>query len=244
MPAAALQPTSARPLAAARQAAVRDLLRERFPDAVPLHERAVPALPTGLQILDQLLPHAGLPRARVVVWKTEGGGATALLRAAAGHLVARGERVAWVDGRRSLGAGWLDGPLVVRPSGPALALTSAEVLLRSGGFSLVVLTGVEPDQHGMLRLSRMVHEGGGAFVAVTSRTLSASLRLTSRFALDRFRWTPGPFGEVAALEAAALEVSATAPGWSRTTRIDLPALSHDLRLALDPRLADRRGDLG
>lgn len=244
MPVTALQISPSRPPAALRQAAVRDLLRERFPDAVPLPERAVPALDTGLTLLDQLLPSGGLPRARVVVWRSEGGGATALLRSAAGSLVERGERVAWVDGRRSLGAGWLDGPLVVRPSSPDLALTSAEILLRSGGFALVVLTGVEPDQHAMLRLSRMVHEGGGAFVAVTSRTLTASLRLASRFVVDRFRWTTGPFGNIAAVEAAALEVSATAPGWSRATLLSLPALTHDLRLALDPLLADRRGDLG
>ena len=133
---------------------------------------------------------------------------------------------------------------VQRRATPELALRAAEILLHSGGFALIVLSGIDPDHQAMLRLSRMVHDGMGAFVALTERTLTASLRLTSRFRLDRFRWSVGPFGEVAAVDAVSVELVATAPGWSRSTTLSLAPTNHDLRLALAPGLADRRGDLG
>jgi hypothetical protein len=131
--------------------------------------------------------------------------------------------------------------MVVRPDNLELALRAAEILLRSGGLSLVVLTGVDPDQTQMLRLSRMVHEGQGAFVALTDRTLTASLQIVSSFLPDRYRWMLGPFGEVAAIESVAVRVEARSPGWRAQTMLFLPALAHDLRLSLEPGLADRRG---
>jgi hypothetical protein len=230
-------------MAAARSSALRALLIERFPDAVTLPERSIRPLPTGIDDFDRILPKGGLPRGRLVVWERQTGGATALLRAACFGLQARGERVAWIDGNNSFGSHWVDGPIVLRPSTPDLALRAAEILLRSGGFALVVLTGVDPDQTRMLRLSRMVHEGEGAFVALTERTLTASLRIASSYLPDRFRWALGPFGDVAAIDAVAIRIVAKAPGWLRETVLFLPALAHDLRLSLEPDLADRRGQL-
>jgi hypothetical protein len=133
--------------------------------------------------------------------------------------------------------------MVVRPSSSSLGLSATEILLRSGGFALIVLSGIEPDQGSMLRLSRMVHEGNGAFVAITNRTLTASIRLSSRFLVDRFRWAVGPFGEAARVDSVAIELTAAAPGWSKSLTVSLPASSFDLRLSLDPELADRRGQL-
>ncbi|MEZ4457281.1 MAG: hypothetical protein R2882_12160 [Gemmatimonadales bacterium] len=231
-------------VASSRSEALRRLLGEKFPDAVLLPDRAAEPIPTGLAVFDQLLPGGGLPRGRMTVWKSPIGGATALLRSSIHSLSSRGERTCWIDGKCSLATEIAAGTILVRPATEALALTAAEILLRSGGFALIVLSGVAPDQHGMLRLSRMVHEGGGAFVALTEKSLTASLRLTSRFLLDRFRWTTGPFGDVAAVESVALEVTASAPGWSRSQVLTLPARTHDFRLSLDPGLADRRGDLG
>lgn len=231
-------------MAASSALQLRRLLVERFPDAVLIPDRASPPLPTGLEPFDAILPNGGLPRGRMVVWQVAEGGATAVLSAAAFALLGRGERVAWIDGGRTAGPSWREGPLLIRPIDGAIALRSAEILLRSGGFALVVLTGVDPDQSGMLRLSRMVHEGGGAFVAITPRALTASIRLSSRFLPDRFQWAPGPFGEAAEVESVAVALTALAPGWSRSTTLTLPAAVHDLRLSLDPELADRRGDLG
>lgn len=224
--------------------ALRALLRDRFPDAVPLPDRVVPPIPTGLDVLDGILPNGGLPRGRLTVWQSPEGAAGALLRAAAAAILDRGERVAWIDGARTLGHFWDDGPLVVRPASPELALRAAEILLRSGGFALVVLAGVDPEPTAMLRLSRMAHEGGGGFLAVTRRSLTASLRITSRYLPLQHRTRPGPFGHPAQLASVAVAIESRAPGWKASITLQLPLVSHDLRLSLEPGLADRRGALG
>ena len=231
-------------MTAARTSALRALLIERFPDAVSLPDRAVEPISTGIEALDRILPAGGLPRGRLVVWQRPAGGATALLRATCQSLLARGERVAWIDGSNTIGPHWTEGPIVVRPRDKELALRATEILLRSGGLSLVVLTGIDPDQTSMLRLSRMVHEGMGAFVALTERSLTASLRITSSYLPDRFCWALGPFGEVAAVERVAIRVEARTPGWFSKTTLFLPASQFELRLSLEPDLPDRRGHLG
>ena len=147
-------------------AVLRTLLTERFPNAVLLPDRRLPVFPTGLAAFDRILPHGGLPRGRVTVWESSMGGGTAVLRSAVAASLGRGERVAWIDGGQTLGPRWTDGPLIVRPRSADLARKAAEILLKCGGFGLVVLTGTPLDSTIMLRLSRMVHEGGGAFVAL------------------------------------------------------------------------------
>ena len=67
--------------------------------------------------------------------------------------------------------------------------------------------------------------------------------MSSRFLVDRFRWSIGPFGEVAAVDAVSIEVTVKASGWSERTTFTLPAKAHDLRLSLEPGVADRRGAL-
>jgi hypothetical protein len=223
--------------------ALRAILRDRFPDAVPLPDRVVPPIPTGLAVLDGILPNGGLPRGRLTVWQSPHGAASALLRAATASVLDRGERVAWIDGARTLGHHWDDGPLVVRPASLELALRATEILLRSGGFALVVLAGVDPESTAMLRLSRMAHEGGGGFLAVTRRSLTASLRITSRYLPLEHRTVPGPFGHAAQLASVAVAIESRAPGWKAATTLHLPLVSHDLRLSLEPGLADRRGAL-
>ncbi|MHB1330086.1 MAG: hypothetical protein ACYC2K_17950 [Gemmatimonadales bacterium] len=226
-----------------RTSHLRAILAARFPEALPLPDQARPSLPTGVATLDGILPNGGLPRGRVSAWSSGSGGATALLRASCDHLLARGERVAWIDGGRTLGPVWADGPTVVRPASDALAIRAAEILTRSGGFALVVLTGVNPEPGEMLRLSRMVHEGQGVLIALSERTQGATLKLRSRFLPSGFQWALGPFGEPARLDRVALEIRATTPGWSRTVILTLEVAAHELRLSLDPTLADRRGQL-
>jgi len=222
---------------------LRRALHARFPEAVPLPERGIPPLVTGFAAFDRLLPNGGLPRGRLVVWQRQGGGATAMLRTAALSLLDRGERVAWVDGQLALSDQWIDGPLVVRPRDQPLALRAAEILLRSGGFALVVLSGIDPEPTAMLRLTRMAHEGGGGFVAVTDRTFTASLRLRSHFLPEKFERSLDPFGGLARLDQVALRIESRAPGWQAEAIFRLPVIPFDLRLALDPALPDRRGML-
>src|SRR5476649_317021 len=130
-------------------AALRALIQQRFPDATPI--TGVPGgaqttehVATGIAALDKVLPNGGLPRGRLSVWAPQGG-ATAILRAACHSVVDNGERSAWIDGDNTVaGAYWGDGPYLVRPTSRIHALRAAEELLRSGGFSLLVIAGAEP----------------------------------------------------------------------------------------------------
>ena len=224
---------------------LRRLLEGRFPDAVPVTYRTAGAVGTGLGELDRVLPGGGLPRGRLAAW-APGGGATAVLQAACLEAVRRGERAAWVDGAGVVaGEFWRGGPLLVRPAAGEgrgrAALAAAEELLRSGGFALVVVSGVEAVGTEAVRLARAAREGGSALVMLTAGVPVAALRLRSRIAPDGYRWRRGPFGEPAEVEAVRLQVQATAMGWSARTELVLSVARHDLRLSLDPGLADRRG---
>ena len=75
-----------------------------------------------------------------------------------------------------------------RRSVPSRALRSAEVLLRSGGIAMVVLSGAEPTAPGRVRLTRAAREGGGVFVILTNNPSLATLRITSRILADSYRW--------------------------------------------------------
>jgi hypothetical protein len=229
-------------------AALRALIEHRFPDAVPL--RGTPSgapggaqtteqIATGIIELDHALPNGGLPRGRLSVWAPQGG-ATAILRAACHSVVADGERSAWIDGDNTMaGAFWSDGPYLVRPTSRLHALRAAEELLRSGGFSLLVLAGTEPQGTEIVRLTRAAREGGTALVTVGTSASMASLRLTSR--LLRYRWRRTPFGDPAEAEDATVRVNARAAGWSTHTDFPIPVMHHELRLSLESELADRRG---
>lgn len=131
--------------------------------------------------------------------------------------------------------------MVVRPSGARDALLSAEELLRSGGFGLVVLVGPAlPDVEGV-RLSRAAREGGSALVVVSDEVRSAAVRLRSRIAPEGYRWRRGALGEPVEVEAVEMEVEVRAPGANARTVFQLPVARHEVRLSLEPGRVDRRG---
>jgi len=228
-------------VAATSVAALRALIQQRFPDATPLTggSQTTEQVATGIGALDQVLPNGGLPRGRLSVWAPQGG-VTAILRAACHTVVANGERSAWIDGDNTVaGAFWGDGPYLVRPKSRLHALRAAEELLRSGGFSLLVLAGTEPQGTETVRLTRAAREGGAALVTVGSSASMASLRLRSR--LLHYRWRRTPFGDPALPQDATVRVSARAVGWSAHIDFPIPVIHHELRLSLESELADRRG---
>jgi hypothetical protein len=175
------------------------------------------------------------------VWGGPGHGAVALLGAAAHTLLASGQRTAWIDGSRTIGLGWENGPLMLRPRTPLLGLRFAELLLESGGFALVVLSGIPVERTTLFRLARATHEGGGAFAMVADGSLPAALRLRSRYLPERIEYARTPFGDPAQVRRVTLTLDAVASGWQRSTTLTLPFHSHDVRRSLDPGLADRRG---
>jgi hypothetical protein len=229
-----------------RLSALRQLLAQQFPDAAPLTSatpRSTRAITTGLAPIDGILPGQGLPRAKLTVWAPDGG-ATAVLRSACQAVISLGERAAWVDAASTWGPDWQDGPLLIRPTDPMRrmnALRSAEILLRSGGFALVVLSGVESEGTETVRLTRAAREGGSAFVTLTRGASMASLRIASRILPHSYRWRPGPFQDPAIPIEATVEVRARALGWNARARVTLPVTPYELRLSLDPGLPDRRG---
>ena len=221
---------------------LRSILEQRFPDATPVTHRTADPVATGIQPLDSILPNGGLPRGRLSVWMPQGG-ATAILRAACLTVTGTGERAAWIDGLGTIaGQVWEEGPVLVRPANRRNSLRAAEELLRCGGFSLIVLTGSEPAGTEMVRLSRASREGGSAFVALTTHTSMASVRLVSRIMPHSYVWKRGPFGDPAEACSATVKVRAQSLGWNRQTEFRVPIAQYDLRNALEPGLPDRRGN--
>jgi len=154
-------------------ASLRALIEQRFPDATPLTggSQTTEQVATGIGALDRVLPNGGFARGRLSVWAPQGG-ATAILRATCHSVVANGERSAWIDGDNTVaGAFWSDdhGLYLVRPKSRIHALRAAEELLRSGGFSLLVLAGAEPQGTETVRLTRAAREGGAALISIGSR---------------------------------------------------------------------------
>jgi hypothetical protein len=221
---------------------LRQALERRFPDALPLGRGTVAAVSTGTAALDALLPGGGLARGRLTAWRP-GGGATAVLRAACEAAVGRGERAAWISaGGVQCADFWRSGPLLLRPRSPTEALSSTEELLRSGGFALVILLGAGRETAGeAVRLARAARSGGTAFVVTSQDVTIAQLRVTSRISPAGYRWRHDPFGEPVEVVAVRVEVEASSLGWSGRTAFELPVRTHDLRLAPEPRLVDRRG---
>ncbi len=236
---------------------VRRLLAEQFPDARPLIERDAGRLArpvaTNIPALDRALPGGGLPRGKLTAWAPAAGAAT-VLRSACRAAIAGGERAAWIDGTETLTYGWgwtdVDGadggaalPLLVQPNDRMNALRCAEFVLRSGAFALVVLemaAGSEPAGTETVRLTRATRDGGAALVALTERGSMAALRITSRLIPHGVRWQRGPFGAAALMEVRA-EIRARALGWNERAEVTLAVAAYDVRDALDPRPADRRG---
>ncbi len=235
---------------------VRRLLAEQFPDARPLVERDAERLArpvsTNIPALDRALPGGGLPRGKLTAWAPAAGAAT-VLRSACRAAIADGERAAWIDGTETLTYGWgwpaADAPggdrlpLVVQPNDRMNALRCAELVLRSGAFALVVLemaAGSEPAGTETVRLTRATRDGGAALVVLTERGSMAALRITSRLLPGAVRWQRGPFGAAAPAEVRA-EVRARALGWNARAEVTLAVAAYDVRDALDPRPADRRG---
>lgn len=222
-------------------ALLRSLLEQRFPDATPVTHRTAEPVATGIAPLDSILPSGGLPRGRLSVWLPQGG-ATAILRSACRTVTSTGERAAWIDGLGTIaGEFWEEGPVLVRPANRRNSLRAAEELLRCGGFSLIVLSGSEPAGTEMVRLSRAAREGGAAFVALTSHTSMASIRLVSRIMPHSYVWQRSPFGDPAEACSATVKVRAQSLGWNRHTEFRVPIVQHELRTSLEPGLPDRRG---
>jgi hypothetical protein len=80
-----------------------------------------------------------------------------------------------------------------------------------------------------------------ALVTLTTRVALSSLRIASRILPHSYRWRRTPFGDPAEAQEVVVRVRARAPGWNRHAEFPISVTRHELRLSLEPDLADRRG---
>ncbi|MBC8089374.1 MAG: hypothetical protein H7Z40_19085 [Phycisphaerae bacterium] len=141
---------------------------------------AGPAWSTGVALLDEALG-GGVPRGRVTeVVGPLGAGKTSLVRQLVRQVLAEGGWVAWVDATRTLApqelAGLGERLIVVRPRDYTRGAWCADLLLRSGVFSLVVLDGAPVLSRTLgVRLSQLARERDAAFVVLRDGTQGSRL---------------------------------------------------------------------
>ena len=184
-------------------AAVPALSSSRAPQLVALRERLAavvarphvgPAVfPTGIAALDAALSEGGLPRGRLTeVIAVPGSGATSLVWQWVAQAVATESWAAVIDARQTLSPrdwssfGEQEGVWIVQPPDPARAAWCADIVLRSGAFSLVVVDGAPAaSRETVTRLTRLAHESDAALVFVHSTTRGGSPGSAVRLAVTR-----------------------------------------------------------
>jgi len=168
------------------------LLRQHLSEIIAGTSPGTPGLTTGILALDSALPNHGLPRGRLTeLVGSPGSGKTTLVRQIAERTIHDGGSVAYIDATRTLAPrDWAhvsstrnhEGLWVVRPDSPTRGAWCADVLLRSGAFSLVVLDGAPMLTRAVaVRLTRLARDSDAALLVLgdDSKTseLAGSLRL-------------------------------------------------------------------
>jgi hypothetical protein len=179
-------------------------------------------VPTGIDALDRALS-GGLPRGRLTeITGPLGSGTTSLVR----HIVTRSnQRVAYIDATRTLvPRDWahVSTLWVIRPPTPQRGAWSADVLLRSGAFGLVVLDGAPPLTRAVtMRLSQLSRESD-AVLLVLGEDQALQTGTAVRLRVSAWRVTVEKGGSHEMLEV---------PREQRVAR----------RLCTHPEVPDRRG---
>jgi hypothetical protein len=141
---------------------------------VPPRVGADAAIPTGIEALDRALSDGGVPSGRLTeIHGARGSGRTTFVRHLVMTAVSARRWVAVIDGSRTLAprewaeAGDSGRLWVIRPPGADRSAWCADILLRSGAFSLVVLDGAPPLPRPVaIRLTRLAKEHDVALVVV------------------------------------------------------------------------------
>ena len=149
------------------------------------------AIPTGIEALDRALSDGGVPSGRLTeIQGVRGSGRTTLVRHLVQTAVEARRWVAVIDGSRTLAprewaeAGDSGRLWMIRPHGTDKSAWCADILLRSGAFSLVVLDSPPPlSRQVAVRLTRLAKEHDVALVIVGDSPVIGSavrLRITRR----------------------------------------------------------------
>ncbi len=217
-------------------------LRAQLEQVVAAGRPAGAPCPSGVVGLDTVL-RGGVPRGRITeVLGAMGAGKTALLTQVAARVLRAGGWVAWIDARRTLtpaALASLGGRLVVvRPRDPGRSAWSADLLLRSGVFTLVILDGAPPltRSHGV-RLAQLARDRDAACVV-----LHDDPRARVGHGMVRIRLTPGAGHrrrDGVARGFAVVVESGSARGTIRPIEVSSDIVA--CRLCTDSEIPDRRG---
>ena len=233
-------------------------LRALLPLPAPAPE--VPGLPTGIAELDGALNGGGLPKGRLTeISGARGSGRTTLLRRIVEEAVAQSGWVAYIDASRTLAPrdwahlGAHEGVWMIRPTDPTRAAWCADVLLRCGAFSLLVIDAAPPLTRAIaVRLTRLARESSAALVVAgddephgTSAMLSSAVRLRVQRSRPAPRARPelrGAARATATTEGAVRRLSIVIEkgGVHRTVEVSC-AIGVARRLCAHPQVPDRRG---
>ncbi len=225
-------------------------------EAVIETDRPEQAISTGVAALDAVLASRGIPRGRMTeVIGERGGGKTTLVRGIVARAMERGEWVAYVDASRTLAPrDWAilselhdNGLWMVRPRAAARAAWSADVLLRSGAFGLVVIDGAPPlSRSAAVRLTRLARDAGAALVVTADGNGSAThvagalrLRVARTRESERKR-RPTTIGTRQPPPGARVMITVEKGGNRRTVEV-MYECSVARRLCAHPEVPDRRG---
>jgi len=155
------------------------------------------AIPTGIEALDRALSDGGVPSGRLTeIQGALGSGRTSLVRQLVLTAVAERRWTAVIDGSRTLAprewaeAGDSGRLWVIRPPGADRSAWCADILLRSGAFSLVVLDSAPAlPRQVAVRLTRLAKEHDVALVIVGDHPVIGS---AVRLRVKRAFQAPGP----------------------------------------------------
>jgi hypothetical protein len=235
-------------------------LRQQLAAVIAGTPSTTPGLPTGMTPLDDILPGGGIPTGRITeILAAPGLGKTTLARSLVTATLRRGSAVAWVDATRTLDPrDWATGPQeeqagipgvfaqvgsdalwVVRPPDPARGPWCADLLLRSGAFSLVVLDGAPVLPRVVaVRLAQLARESDAALLLLGEGTRASEIGGALRLRLSA-NTAPGA-------ARSATTVTATLEKGGPYSHVQLE-LGHDIgeriarRLCAHPQVPDRRG---
>ena len=162
------------------------LLRQQLAAVVASTPSSTPGLPTGVTVLDTMLPGGGVPRGRLTELLAPAGlGKTTIARSLVAATIRGGGGVAWIDATRTLdprdwAAGGaiaeFDALWVVRPGDAARGPWCADLLLRSGAFALVVLDGAPVLPRAVaVRLTQLARESDAALLLLGDGTRASEV---------------------------------------------------------------------
>jgi hypothetical protein len=171
-------------------------LRQQVAALVPPPRAGTAVIPTGIAALDQALSDGGLPCGRLTgILGRRGSGRTTLVRQLVAEAVAARRWVAVVDASRTLAprdwaaAGDSGRLWVIRPSTADRSAWCADILLRSGAFTVVVLDGAPAlPRQVAIRLTRLAREHDAALVIATEESGAGLVGSAVRMRISR---TPG-----------------------------------------------------